>query len=61
MQDELEALKARGGRLEQPGKVGGVGLAECNALLEQNLVRRQEAEQERTPAGKASLREPEIV
>jgi len=44
VQDELESLKVRGGRLEAPDPDGGVGLAECNEILEQNLVRRQETD-----------------
>ena len=42
IQDEMETLKERGGRLDPPS-ADGVGLAECNELLQQNLDRRQEA------------------
>ena len=54
MQEELEALKERGGRLEQPGG-DGVGLEECNEILQQNLVRRREAAQRGAPAPSANL------
>lgn len=48
IQEELEALKKRGGRLEPPG-ADRVDLAECNEILQQNLVRRQEAARSRRP------------
>jgi 2-methylisocitrate lyase-like PEP mutase family enzyme len=57
IQVELEALNESGGRLEPPG-ADGIGLTECNEVLEGNLARRQ-AEQERVPS--AVLREARIV
>jgi 2-methylisocitrate lyase-like PEP mutase family enzyme len=49
IQDEMVALRDRGGSLEQPG-VDAIGLAECNEVLQRNLDAALEPERQREPS-----------